>query len=230
MWELSGPCHAEFRANGWKLVVSSGEPSVRGVRLLACREDLAGSAARIFIPGGQFAPCAESFARGDALHLCFPGTDLQSIGVELVLTAVEADQGMLVVESVVAITTDLLDVYPAIKLEVGAGHPGFPQWGKVTWESLADTDQATWLRAAARPAGEGPSVATFLLYDRRDHQSFKAACDTASGDVEFFGDFLEKGVIRKVQPWWVWSNGPISRRTADRIAQVLAARPLALSS
>jgi hypothetical protein len=230
MWELSGPCHAEFRANGWKLVVTSGEPAVGGVRLLACREDLAGGAARIFIPGGQFSPCVESFVRGDALHLCFPDTDLHATGVELVLTAVEADQGMLVVESVVAVNTPLLDAHPTIKMEVGAGHPGFPQWGKVRWESLPDTDQTAWLRATARPAREGPGVATFLLYDRRDHQSRKPLNDTTPADVEFFGDFLEKGVIRKIQPWWVWSNGSISRTTADRIAKLLASRPLALSN
>ncbi len=230
MWEISGNGNAEFRANGWKLVITSGEPNTDGIRLLSCREDLVGSSARIAIPGYELPPCSECYIRGDGLHLSFPVSQSNPIGLELVMMAIEADQQMFVVESVIGINTSLLDSHPDLKLEVGAGHPGFPIWGRVGWECSADDGDWVWMRAAPRPHGEGPAVSTSLLCDRRDLCSLAPASCDQDMSVRFFGDFLEKGVIRKVQPWWVWSNGPLANRKATAIARYLSARPLALSN
>jgi hypothetical protein len=230
MWEISGKGSAEFRANGWKLVVTSGEPRIGGVRLLCCREDLVGASARIGVPGCELPPCSECYIRGDALHISFPIDQSNPIGLELVMMAIEADQQMLVVESVVGLHTSLLDSHPNLQFEVGAGHPGFPTWGRVGWEKLSDQDDWVWMRAAVRQAAEGPSVSTALLCDDRDLSSLATGDAKENTGVRFFGDFLEKGVIRKVQPWWVWSNGPLNDRKAGEIARCLASRPLALSN
>jgi hypothetical protein len=230
MWEIIGKGSAEFRANGWKLVVTSGEPNVGGIRLLSCREDLVGASARIAVPGYELPPCGECYIRGDALHISFPLSQSNPLGLELVMTAIEADQRIFVVESVIGIHTSLLDSHPKLQLEVGAGHPGFPAWGRVGWEESVDEGNWVWMRAAGRRAAEGPGVSTCLLCDHRDLSSLAPASVENETAIRFFGDFLEKGVIRKVQPWWVWSNGPIANRKASEIARYLAARPLALSN
>jgi hypothetical protein len=230
MWEISGPGSAEFRANGWKLVVTSGEPKLDGVRLLSCREDLVGAAAKIAVPGYELPPCSDCYIRGDALHISFPISQAHPIGLELVIMAIEADQQILVVESVIGLHTSLLDSHPNLQFEVGAGHPGFPLWGRVGWEQIFADGNSIWLRASGRSLLEGPGVSTSLLCDRRDLSSLSSSDGEKATAVRFFGDFLEKGVIRKVQPWWVWSNGQLAKRKADTIAHYLAARPLALSS
>jgi hypothetical protein len=230
MWEITGKGCAEFRANGWKLVVTSGEPNVGGIRLLACRDDLVGASGRVSVQGYELPPCSECYIRGDALHISFPVSLSHPIGLELVMMAIEADQRTFVVESVIGIHTSLLDSHPKLQLEVGAGHPGFPAWGRVGWEQSAEQGNWTWMRADPRPLGDGPSVSTCLLCDDRDLSSLVPASEQARTAVEFFGDFLEKGVIRKVQPWWVWSHGPLANRKASQIARHLSARPLALSN
>ncbi|HBJ38375.1 MAG TPA: hypothetical protein DDZ51_27210 [Planctomycetaceae bacterium] len=230
MWEISGKGSAEFRANGWKLVVTSGEPKVDGIRLLSCREDLVGASARIAVPGYELPPCGECYIRGDALHISFPLSQTNPIGLELVMIAIEADQRTFVVESVIGIHTSLLDSHPNLQLEVGSGHPGFPVWGRVGWEKLIDDGNWAWMRADARHSGEGPGVSTCLLCDHRDLTSLSPERQGSSTSVRFFGDFLEKGVIRKVQPWWVWSNGEVPSRKAREIARYLSSRPLALSN
>lgn len=230
MWEISGEGSAEFRANGWKLVVTSGEPKVGGIRLLSCREDLVGASAKVAVPGYGLPPCGECYIRGDALHISFPLSQANPIGLELVMMAIEADQQMLVVESVIGLHTTLLDSHPNLQLEVGSGHPGFPLWGRVGWEQIFADGNSIWLRAVGRSPLEGPGVSTSLLCDRRDLSSLSSVNGDHVSGVRFFGDFLEKGVIRKVQPWWVWSNGPLAKRKADTIAHYLSTRPLALSN
>jgi hypothetical protein len=175
-------------------------------------------------------PCSDCYIRGDALHISFPISQAHPIGLELVIMAIEADQQILVVESVIGLHTSLLDSHPNLQFEVGAGHPGFPLWGRVGWEQIFADGNSIWLRASGRSLLEGPGVSTSLLCDRRDLSSLSSSDGEKATAVRFFGDFLEKGVIRKVQPWWVWSNGQLAKRKADTIAHYLAARPLALSS
>jgi hypothetical protein len=230
MWEISGEGSAEFRANGWKLVVASEQSEGGGIRLLACREHWVGASARIVIPGYGVPSCAECFVRGDAFHMIFPISDYHPIGMELVMMAIEADQGMMIVESVIGLNTSLLDTNPSVDLELGAGHPGFPVWGRVGWEKLAEQADWVWMQSVQKSDSEGPSISTGLLCDGRDLCSLAKSDQDIETRVRFFGDFLEKGVIRKVQPWWVWSSGRLANRKVNEIARYLSVRPLALSN
>jgi hypothetical protein len=230
MWEISGQGVAEFRANGWKLVVACDQPQVGGVRLLACREGLIGASARIAIPQYPLPPCDECYIRGDALHMVFPISPANPVGLELVMMAIEADQDLMIVESVLGLHTSLLDSHPKLELELGVGHPGFPVWGRAVWEKFNESPDWVWMRAGKSSPTDGPSVSASLLCDRRDLSSLSTSDQETKSSVQFFGDFLEKGVIRKVQPWWVWSYGPLPPRKANAIASYLAARPLALSN
>ncbi len=236
MWENPEPGLAEFRTNGWKLVLASGERGVRRgtardeVRMLVCRDDLVASSTRFVLPGISLPDRVESFIRGDALHVNLANSQDHPIGIELVLTAIEADEQRLVVESQISLNTSLLESQPEVDLEVGSGHPGHPRWGSVDWKVLSSEPTAIWLHAADDLTSLGPSIATSLLCDGCDRRSLKTESIHDSGRVRFFGEFLEKGVIRRVRPWWVWSNGMISRKVADGISAQLLNRPLPLSS
>ena len=230
MWENPELDLAIFHTNGWKLVVASGESPDGAIRILACRDGLVGASARIHLPGFAIPPCRESFVRGDALHLCFLETDAAPIGFDLVLMAIEADEGILVVETVVSLSTPLLDSHPMVEMEVGDGHPGHPRWTGGRWKRLLDGPDAMWVTALPSKSIDGPKVATSLLCDGRDLPSLAAEGEGDLRRIRFFGDFLEKGVIRRVQPWWIWSNGLITRRKADQLSAQLAQRPLALTN
>lgn len=236
MWENPEPGLAEFRTNGWKLVLASGGRGVRRgnardeVRMLVCRDDLVAASTRFFLPGIALPDRVESFIRGDALHLNLANSQDHPIGFELVLMAIEADEQRLVVESQISLNTSLWESQPEVDLEAGSGHPGHPRWGCVPWKILAHDPTAIWLHAADDLPSLGPRVSTSLLCGGSDQRSLLTESIDDSGRVRFFGEFLEKGVIRRVRPWWVWSNGLISRETADGISAQLLHRPLPLSS
>jgi hypothetical protein len=227
MWENPKPGEAEFRANGWKLVVRTTQ---QGVDLLACRDGLGASSARLWLPQTEFTACRESFIRGDALHLALSDTATEPIGLDLTLMAVEADESSLILELVISLATSLLDSHPAVELQVGAGQPGHLCWDDTPWVPLEDSGAAVWLQAHLNPPGDDPKIVTSVLCDDRDRLSLDSQGLADAGRLRFFGDFLEKGVIRKVQPWLVWSGGGVPVRSRALIAGQLANRPLPLTN
>ncbi|TVP93842.1 MAG: hypothetical protein EA381_21070 [Planctomycetaceae bacterium] len=248
MWDICEPGLAEFRANGWKLVVVS-EPSERRsrpaenagvvdpgpnptgwVRLLSCRDGLVGASARIRLPDVELPPLSEVFVRGDEIHFLFPATATCPIGMELVLLGIEADENHLLVESTISINTSLLDSSPQVELRVGGGHPGKPNWDNTPWSVLANLADVHWWAASSRQPGLGPAVMTQLCCDRRDLHSLDQRGSATDRGLCFFGDFLEKGVIRRIRPWWLWSNQRVARDVAERVSLALRDRPLPLGS
>lgn len=227
MWENADRGEPEFRANGWKLVVKSGD---QGVRMLTCRDSLVASSVRLWLADGRLGPCREHYLRGDALHLSFPDTSAEPIAIDLVLTPIEADQGQLILESVISLRTSLLDSHPVVELQLGAGDPLQPRWDVQPWGQATGCGAALWLQPRGAAAGEGGRVSTSVFCDERDRVSLDRPSLAERGCLRFFGDFLEKGVIRKVQPWWVWSDGTVLPQQAEQIAHRLAARPLPLAS
>ncbi len=227
MWENADRGEPEFRANGWKLVVRTDE---HGAWMLICRDGLVATSARLWLAETRLGPCSERYVRGDALHLSFPDTAAEPVAIDLVLTPIEADQGHLILESVISLRTSLLDSHPAVELQLGAGHPLRPRWGDRPWSQVANSGSTLWLRSRPSPPAEGPRVSASVFCDDRDRVSIDGPALAEQGSLRFFGDFLEKGVIRKVQPWWVWSNGPIAPDLANQVARRLAARPLPLAN
>lgn len=233
MWLCPEPGMAEFRANGWKLAITAEAANVDGsrnsaVRMMVCRDGLVGASAQICLPGIELPAVSDSFIRGDAFHLSFAERPEHPIGLELVLLGIEADEDQLVFESVISINTLLLDSWPQLELRIGTGHPGQPRWGEVPLIVLDESDSVRWWYAQPRQSGLGASVATHLACEARDLGSLDPSLPLDSRRLRFFGDFLEKGVIRRISPWWVWSNGILPRATGDRVAAQLEARPLPL--
>lgn len=234
MWEIPAPGKAEFRANGWRLTVlassssPSPEPGIEQLALQVARDGDGTAVARLRLPGIALAGDGEQFVCGDELHLHFPESDRHPIGVQMVLMPIEIDQRILVVESVISVNTSLWDSHPAVEVEFAGGASTGPgsQPAQLHHGRNADGRVCWWL--SDHPSS---AVATGLLCDARDFNSIDpSATVEQSTVVRFLGGFLEKGVIRRIQPWWIWSQGPITETARRRVANQLAARPLPLSS
>ncbi len=134
---------------------------------------------------------AEQFVRGDALHLTYPqGEGLYEL--RIVFRPIRWKGGF-VLESTIAIQTDRLDSHPTLDVVVDG-------------DSLA-TDRVNSNASGASPisvVGSNDRSTCVLLgpHDRpftTDHSTKNQL------RLRLFGDFLEKGVIRKARPWIVFS-------------------------
>ncbi len=255
MWEIVGPAQAEFRANGWLFGVSasSAVPSEQGggVRFGVSRQrECGGDAgclrgpcdAGVWLPGHPLPPWDECFVRGDSLHLSFPVSPGHPVGLHVVLLAVEADPERLVIESVLAVETESLESFPELHLvaapsvAVTASSPNVADGSAASDRTATDEDGASVVWQPSPVAGTDDDgtiqqpLQTTVICDSRDHSSLATGWDASDARIRFWGDFLEKGVTRKVQPWWVWSTTALSSEATERLTQRLAARPLPLFS
>lgn len=217
MWDFNEHGKACFRVNDWLLQVG-WRPE--GVDLIAICQASRPSAGTVSLVDRPLPALAESFIRGDELHLLMPQDTAGQAGLALALLIIQADRDSLVVESTLSIETLLLDAHPIIDLAMPGDGP------------LADEarDTATVFSRDNRSAGVGLQRPRLqVLVDQRDQPSLDPSCKSA-GSLRFFGDFMEKGVIRKAQPWWVWTNADANADCLTPLVRELARRPLPLAN
>ncbi|QEF96899.1 hypothetical protein Mal15_09290 [Stieleria maiorica] len=164
----------------------------------------------------------EQFVRDDQLHLSFPQTDDSQFGFRLVVRPVPlegccADGFRIALELLVSVQTTLLDSHPTLDLVLPA-------------------------RSGARDEGHSPSGSRVYHADNGD---FGAAIILGPQDVassgaidqpdqqrlRLFGEFLEKGVIRRARPWLIVdrSSGAVETRWIGAAIDALAESPLPLN-
>lgn len=171
----------------------------------------------------------EQFVRGDELHLSFPqaGEGVE-FGFRLVIRPVDSqgsistDRDRAAFELLVSIQTTLLDSHPAIELLL-------PASGGVRSETVQDAD-------------DPDSVCRVLMADNADcrfavilgPQDIESSIQVDEHGVQrltLFGEFLEKGVIRRARPWVMMdrSGGEIDTRLIRSATDVMADSPLPLN-
>ncbi len=217
MWELDKQDGASFRVSGWRLQVAV-QP--QGVQLIATEDASAPSIGSISLLGDKLPAMRESFIRGDELHLSLPPNEQTKAGIDLALLIVLADRDCLVVESTLALQTLLLDAHPTIEL-------GVPGDGAVANHS----HQSALIFAREGQIAKTPreQLAVRILIDERDQLSLDRDYQ-GTASVGLFGEFMEKGVIRKAQPWWVWTSGDWDTTRMHSLVAELAQRPLPLAN
>jgi hypothetical protein len=217
MWDQDERGGASFRVSGWRLHVTC---QTTGIRLAMAQDTSHESTGLISLVGGDLPPVTDAFVRGDELHLALPQDDAGNAGLELVLLVVQANRDFLVVESTLAIQTLRLDAHPMVELALPGEDP----------ISRHSQDSAWVFSRQNKPSDlrlDGPTVK--ILVDERDQPSTNES-GTAAGTIRFFGEFMEKGVIRKVQPWWVWSSAGSDAMRMRGLAAELTKRPLPLAN
>ncbi len=162
----------------------------------------------------------EQYVCGDAWHVTAPqgtGPDEDQFGHALVFRMIQADDQMAVLEVIVSIQTRLLDAHPTIDLVVspgevldGAGPPGRGT-APVRRVQTGGGDVVVLL---------GPHDAPFTT-DRSGPAGLR---------LRLFGEFLEKGVIRKCRPWIALAPaGQLGDTDVESLYQKMLSRPLPLT-
>jgi hypothetical protein len=229
MWNQGALGVASWHVGDWRLRTSI---AADGVHMFVSCHGSDEAQGEITFPGKPFPRVREMYVRGDELHLVLPQEpEADSLaangtiaGLEVVLLPILSDADTLVIESTLSIQTQWLDVEPTLSLRLPTNGPTFKRSFP---SSMFIASQA------ASPHGQLPAVClapqASLLVDARDLSSL-VPHHSNDGQVEFFGDFMEKGVIRKVQPWWIWSKLSLSDRDIENLADQLSNRPLPLAS
>ena len=228
MWQKQSASHYRFHADAWCLDVQAGS---RGITAQMAVADGSPESLAIELDGGVLPALKDSFLRGSDLHLHLPQDDLPAqagsfaaastqlgatqadmtqAGLEAVLSVLRSDEDVLVLEATLGLQTQWLDVHPAVRVTLpGVGNAVMIERGS----SLVVQSQ-------------DPAASLVVLIDERDRWS---VAPTATDGVRFFGDFMEKGVIRKVQPWFVWSRRSVDEAFLETLLDSLGSRPLPLA-
>ncbi|MCG8650776.1 MAG: hypothetical protein MI861_13140 [Pirellulales bacterium] len=195
----------------WHLDARGGAPgiSLSGASQAASETKLASETCFRFAAVDQDRlPCAgDQFIRGDQYHVIYP----QGTGIfELRMTyrPIQTGDRFLILEVVIAIQTDRLDTEPKIDL--------ISPCESVQDDLLGHTAGAPG--SAPITIASSPTWSVSVLLGPHD-SPFTSNLSTASElRLRLFGDFLEKGVIRKARPWIVITQGD-QTPPADRLQQ-----------
>jgi hypothetical protein len=233
MWEMSRLGFAQLQADGWELTLSTADCRVRDDRGAALRMILGkgngpSTAVSLSIPEAKIAPIGESFVRGNTLCLVYIESPDHPIGLELSFTLMACRSDLLVIESVISIKTSLWDAWPRLELGVSS-ITGENKLGKDYPLLAMDGSPCHWWSATPQQISSG-AVFTHLACDSRDYQSLDRASAGRPGSLGFFGDFLERGVIRRISPWWVWSEQPLDSPTVGSLGRQIEEKPLPLTN
>jgi len=215
MWEQENNANASFRVSGWKLDVQCVS---EGLRLVTAHDTSGDITGLISLVNSSLPTLTESFIRGDELHLIMPQAEETDAAIEICLLVIQADRECLIVESTLSLQTLWLDAYPAVQLDI-------PGDGPLACSTKGSAKVFSRDKDSHSPQN---SLEVSVLVDERDQLSIDATNANYQG-ARFFGEFMEKGVIRKVQPWWVWSCGNLSDPQVDKIVSSLGKRPLPLA-
>ncbi|OYP37764.1 hypothetical protein [Rhodopirellula sp. MGV] len=173
-------------------------------------------------PGDQSLPALdEQFVRADELHQAFPQTAEQQFGYGLMIRPVaipdwQGDENRLAFEWVVSVQTTLLDSHPTIDLLTDIGT------GRV--QSIPSANAMAY-------AIEGQGVSAAIILGAQDAPFTDQIESPGATRLRLFGQFLEKGVIRRARPWVLVdrSGNSIDKATLTAAAQALATSPIPLN-
>ncbi len=164
----------------------------------------------------------EQFVRGDELHLTYPqGEGIYEL--RMALRPIESTETRLVLEATIAIQTDRLDTHPKIDLVAS---------GRAIEFHAPDEPVAGNQGSAPISMASGANHCVSVLLGPHDSPFTTNLSTDSQLKLRLFGDFLEKGVIRKARPWIVVSRDadrPDLSELGDRWRE-LCASPLPLTA
>lgn len=151
---------------------------------------------------------AEQYVRGNRWSVNYPQQE-SSFALRLAFEPIESQDDLLVLEVTMSIQTDLLDTHPKIDLDalchdIDSFVPDDP-----TGDDDVDRSGSAPISVARNPG----HYAAILLGNHDSPFTTNHSTDSLLR-LRLFGDFLEKGVIRKARPWIVIDR---SGRPADEV-------------
>ena len=160
----------------------------------------------------------EQFVRGKELHLYYPQGE-SDFGLRLALEPIRSTPENLVLQVTVDVQTSLLDSHPKLDIVASGGEV----------RSLAVDDLAG--HGGSPPITVCDAAATVAVLLGPHDAPFTTNQSLAQEiRLRLFGDFLEKGVIRKARPWVIIDRGrEIGDPQLRRIWRELSQSPLPLT-
>ena len=167
----------------------------------------------------------EQFVRGRCWNVNYPQADHRH-ALRIAFEPIETASNSMLLEATISIQTDLLDSHP--KLDIQLDGTSIRTLGVPSVSQHPVTQSGSAAVTIAR------SEKTFAAIFLGTHDSpFTTDLSTPESlQLRLFGEFLEKGVIRKARPWILIRRAENEPSDAElqAIWQRLAARPLPLAS
>jgi hypothetical protein len=186
--------------------------------------------ARFQSVGNDVLPTADDqFVRGDEWHVHLPQSS-GSYSLDIVFRPVILDQtahtsAPLILEATLAVHTSLLDTHPTIDLCIDTERISqLDEAGKPLAEQADVRRSKSLAGCAAITRGASSSV----LLGRHDYPFTTDLSNSGNITLRLFGEFLEKGVIRKARPWIVL--GDMTQRQIVELWAAFSDTPLPLNA
>ncbi len=177
----------------------------------------------------------EQFVRGRCWNVNYPQAD-QRLALRIAFEPIETTADSILLEATISIQTDLLDSHPKIDIQSDAKSiktlnvPGASQ--HPASQPGASQHPASQSGAAAVTIAKSDTTFVAIFLGTHDSPFTTELSTPESLQLRLFGEFLEKGVIRKARPWILISRAKQepSESELQAIWQRLAGRPLPLAS
>jgi hypothetical protein len=203
MWNVN---EAELGLASWNVGSQSIEVDARG----------GGHGIKLSVPDSapvSFCPidedklpqACEQYVRGSSWHVNYSQGD-SSYALRLSFEPITTRDDCLVIEVCVSIQTDLLDLHPKLDVQVDCD-----DIDSVVPHSEFGDDAVRGVGVAPISIAKRSTSSTSVLLGPHDHPFTTNHSTDMNLRLRLFGDFLEKGVIRKARPWIVFDLG----KTAD---------------
>ncbi|TWU42417.1 hypothetical protein [Novipirellula artificiosorum] len=222
MWKTNELGHAAWQDHGttWWFDARGGEHGIA----IGMAPDPQFAARFRAVEHDTMPSAAEQFVRGDQWHVVLP-QQTESYSLRLAFQPIRGNSDRMLFEVTVSLETSLLDTQPMLEL-LASGKAldsiGVP-------ESLgAPADQGCPPISIAT----GPTGSIAVLLGPHDYPFTTDETTDAGLRLRLFGQFLEKGVIRKARPWILITRSG-DQPSHDELRQIyreLADSPLPLTS
>ncbi len=145
----------------------------------------------------QLPAAGEQYIRGDQLHINYP----QGAGhyaIRLVWQPIETSADLLVLEITISIQTDLLDSHPKIDIDVDC-----QSIDSIVPSDVSGDDEVEGVGSAPISVASSSGHCCAVLLGPHDRPFTTNHSNDMLLRLRLFGEFLEKGVIRRGRPWIV---------------------------
>lgn len=167
----------------------------------------------------------EQFVRGNEWHVNYPQAN-SSYALRLAFATIASSKDSWLLEVTISVQTDLLDLHPKVDLEVMC----------LDIDSFVPTnphgdEEVIGSGSAPISLAKNAQSSTGVLLGPHDSPFTTNHSSDSLLRLRLFGDFLEKGVIRKARPWLAFNRQaePTSEQELESYWRQLCDSPLPLT-
>lgn len=196
MWTINAMGRAQWRSadSVWSIDARGG---AHGIGADAADDSVGGVVAFSPVQHDDFPVADEQFVRGDQWHVNYPQRD-HSYALRLQLTPIVTTSTRLVIEACLSIQTDLLDGNPTVDVDAPCN-----DIDSLNPDNAIDNTEVAGSGSAPISLAKSTDHSIAVLLGPQDAPFTTNHSTDSQLRLRLFGEFLEKGVIRRARPWIV---------------------------